>query len=200
MEKLKHVIPTKEYESQAIDYIKEFYEYNSEINGSGGLDRYVDNYDGWLEKLENDRKCIPNEERVPAETYFLVRESDNRIVGMINIRLTLNDRLKKFGGHIGYSIRPTERQKGYNKVNLYLALLCCQKHGIDQVFMDCDKENLGSAKTMQALGGKMIKEYYDDVNSHCIVQNYIIDVNDSIEKNKDIYEPMISRDSKSISK
>lgn len=200
MEKLKHVIPTKEYESQAIDYIKEFYEYNSEINGSGGLDRYVDNYDGWLEKLENDRKCIPNEERVPAETYFLVRESDNRIVGMINIRLTLNDRLKKFGGHIGYSIRPTERQKGYNKVNLYLALLCCQEHGIDQVFMDCDKENLGSAKTMQALGGKMIKEYYDDVNSHCIVQNYIIDVNDSIEKNKDIYEPMISRDSKSISK
>ena len=152
LEKLKHVIPTKEYESQAINYIKKFYEYNSEINGSGGLHRYVDNYDVWLEKLENDRKCIPNEERVPTETYFLVRESDNTIVGIINIRLTLNERLKKIVGHMGCSIRPTERQKGYNKVNLYLALLCCQEHGIDQVFMDCDKENLGLAKTMQALG------------------------------------------------
>ena len=34
---------------------------------------------------------------------------------MINIRLALNDRLKKIGGHIGYSIRPTERGNGYNK-------------------------------------------------------------------------------------
>ena len=123
MEKLKHVKPSKEYEQEALEYINEFYEYNSDINGTGGLQRYLDNYDGWLEKLEEDRTRIPNEEKVPAETYFLVRENDNKIVGMINIRLTLNENLKKFGGHIGYSIRPTERKKGYNKVNLYLGLL-----------------------------------------------------------------------------
>ena len=125
MEKLKHVKPSKEYEQEALEYINEFYEYNSDINGTGGLQRYLDNYDGWLEKLEEDRTRIPNEEKVPAETYFLVRENDNKIVGMINIRLTLNENLKKFGGHIGYSIRPTERKKGYNKVNLYLGLLPC---------------------------------------------------------------------------
>ena len=126
MEKLKHVKPSKEYEQEALEYINEFYEYNSDINGTGGLQRYLDNYDGWLEKLEEDRTRIPNEEKVPAETYFLVRENDNKIVGMINIRLTLNENLKKFGGHIGYSIRPTERKKGYNKLNLYLGLLCCK--------------------------------------------------------------------------
>ena len=129
MEKLKHVKPSKEYEQEALEYINEFYEYNSDINGTGGLQRYLDNYDGWLEKLEEDRTRIPNEEKVPAETYFLVRENDNKIVGMINIRLTLNENLKKFGGHIGYSIRPTERKKGYNKVNLYLGLLCSKEHG-----------------------------------------------------------------------
>lgn len=64
-----------------------------------------------VRKLEEDRTRIPNEEKVPAETYFLVRENDNKIVGMINIRLTLNENLKKFGSHIGYSIRPTERKK-----------------------------------------------------------------------------------------
>lgn len=182
MEKLKHVKPSLEYKKQAIEYINEFYEYKSDINGAGGLHRYLDNYEGWLEKLEEDRNRIPNEEKVPAETFFLVREEDNRIVGMINIRLALNENLKKFGGHIGYSIRPTERQKGYNKVNLYLGLLECQKHGIKEVLMDCDKENPGSAKTIQALGGKLIREYYDDIFAHCTVQDYIIDVDDTIEK------------------
>ena len=194
MEKLKHIKPSKEYEQDALEYINEFYEYNSDINGTGGLQRYLDNYDGWLEKLEEDRTRIPNEEKVPAETYFLVRENDNKIVGMINIRLTLNENLKKFGGHIGYSIRPTERKKGYNKVNLYLGLLCCKEHGISEVLMDCDKSNLGSAKTMQALGGKLIKEYYDDTYAHCIVQDYIINVEEAIEKYSSIYEPFIIND------
>lgn len=194
MEKLKHVKPSKEYEQEELEYINEFYEYNSDINGTGGLQRYLDNYDGWLEKLEEDRTRIPNEEKVPAETYFLVRENDNKIVGMINIRLTLNENLKKFGGHIGYSIRPTERKKGYNKVNLYLGLLCCKEHGISEVLMDCDKSNLGSAKTMQALGGKLIREYYDDTYAHCTVQDYIIHVEEAIEKYSSIYEPFIIND------
>lgn len=194
MEKLKHVKPSKEYEQEALEYINEFYEYNSDINGTGGLQRYLDNYDGWLEKLEEDRTRIPNEEKVPAETYFLVRENDSKIVGMINIRLTLNENLKKFGGHIGYSIRPTERKKGYNKVNLYLGLLCCKEHGISEVLMDCDKSNLGSAKTMQALGGKLIREYYDDTYAHCTVQDYIINVEEAIEKYSSIYEPFIIND------
>ncbi len=194
MEKLKHVRPNKDYEDQAIEYINEFYKYKSEINGVGGLHRFLDDYDGWLMKLEEDRNRIPSEEKVPAETFFLVRELDNKIVGMINIRLALNEKLKKFGGHIGYSIRPTERRKGYNKVNLYLGLLCCQEHGIREVLMDCDKENPASAKTMISLGGKLVREYFDDENAHCVVQDYVIDVDKSIEDNKEKYESLINND------
>ena len=190
METLKHVRPTKDYESQAIQYIKEFYEYNSEVNGSGSLDKFLNNYDGWLQKLEEDRNRPVTEERVPTETFFLVRESDNRIIGMINIRLALNENLKKFGGHIGYSIRPTERKKGYNKVNLYLGLLCCQEHGIKEVFMDCDKENPASAKTMIALGGNLIKEYYNEEKKYTL-QDYIINVDKSIQVNKEKYDKVI---------
>lgn len=200
MERFKHVIPNQDYEQQAIEYINEFYEYNSEINGVGGLHRYLDNYSGWLQKLEEDRIRITNEEKVPAETFFLVRENDNKIVGTINIRLALNEKLKKIGGHIGYSIRPTERKKGYNKINLYLGLLCCQEHGIKEVFMDCDKDNLASAKTMQALGGKLVREYYDNENTRCIVQDYIIDVDVAIENNREIYEPLMIKKQSKISK
>lgn len=192
MDKFKFEIPTKEREQDAIDFINEFYEHNSDINGTGGLQRYLDNYDGWLEKLEEDYKRIPNEERVPARTYFLVRESDNEIVGMINIRLALNERLKKYGGHIGYCIRPTERGKGYNKINLYLGLKICKEHGIKEVFMDADKENPASWKTMESLGGINIREYYDDEYAHCVVKYYTINVDNAIEENRNKYEHFLS--------
>ena len=191
MEKFKFVVPTIKWKQKAIDFINEFYQYNSDINGTGGLQRYLDNYEGWLEKLEEDYNRKPTEEKVPARTYFFVRESDNKIVCMIKIRLTLNEKLKKFGGHIGYSIRPTERGKGYNKINLYLGLKICREYGIDEVFLDADKDNPASWKTMESLGGKNVREYYDDEFAHCIVKDYIINVNESIEKYKEQYEKFI---------
>ncbi len=184
---LKLEIPTIKRKEEAIQYIQEFYEYNSAINGVGGLNRYLDNYEGWLEKLEQDYVRVPSEEKVPARTYFLVRLSDDRIIGMINIRLALNKKLREYGGNIGYSIRPTERRKGYNKVNLYLGLKVCQEYGIKEVLMDCDKDNPGSAKTIQALGGKLIREYFCEKDG-CIVQDYKIDVDDSLVKYKERYE------------
>ena len=190
MEKFKHVKPQIEHERQAIEYINEFYKYNSKINGVGGFDKYLENYSTWLQKLDEDIKREPTEEKVPSETFFLIRKNDNKIVGMINIRLELNENLKKIGGHIGYSIRPEERKKGYNKINLYLGLKECQKHGIKEVLMDCDKDNVGSAKTMQALNGILIKEWYDKQKDRTI-QYYMIDVDKSLENNKEKYEVFI---------
>lgn len=183
--------PNINRKEDAISYIHEFYEYHSEINGTGGLHKYLDNYDGWLKKLEADYARTPSEDKVPAKTYFLIRTQDNRIVGMINIRLALNEALRKFGGHIGYSIRPTERGKGYNKVNLYLGLKVCQTHGIDNVLMDADQDNPASWRTMEALGGINTREYFDDKNAHCIIKDYEIHVDESIRNNSEIYEPMI---------
>lgn len=191
MDRLKLEFPTAAREKEAFDFLQEFYDYNSELNGTGGLQRFEGNYSGWLKKLDDDLKRIPDEERVPAETYFLVRESDNRIIGMINIRLVLNQKLREFGGNIGYSIRPTERQKGYNKVNLYLALCVCKNRGIESVLIGCDKDNPGSAKTIQALGGELIREYFDEKNN-ITIQNYTIDINKAIEKYRDKFADKIS--------
>lgn len=193
MDRLRLVIPDISRKVEAISYIQEFLDYGSEINGVGSLDRYLDDYEGWLEKLEVDRTMEPNENRVPADTYFLVRESDDRIIGMINIRHCLNENLRLIGGHIGYSVRPTERRKGYNKINLYLGLLRCQELGIDEVLMDCDANNLGSAKTMQALGGRLVREWYEPNIYKTVLQDYVIDVDDSIKTYRKVYEPMIWR-------
>ncbi len=186
MERLYFETPGPGRKEDAAAYIREFHEYQSAINGTGGLDRFTDNYEGWLEKLELDYTLEPGEEKVPARTFFLVRETDRRIVGMVNIRLCLNERLRRFGGHMGYSIRPTERGKGYNKINLYLGLKVCSEHGIDEAFLDADLNNPASWKTMEALGGVRIREYYDDVYAHCTVVDYIIDVRKALEEHPEL--------------
>ena len=199
MERFYYEVPSIDRKGDAIEYINEHYEYKSNINGVGGLHRYLDNYEGWLEKLEHDYNMLPTEEKVPARTYFLIRESDNKIIGMTNIRLSLNETLKKFGGHIGYSIRPTERGKGYNKINLYLALKVCNEYGIETVLMDADIDNPASWKTMEALGGVRIYEYYNE-EEKCTVVDYNIDVKESLEKYKDIYEPHIVKEKNKVRK
>ena len=198
MEKLYLEIPSIERKEEAIEYIQEHLNVNSDINGSSSLKKYLDNYEGWLEKLEEDYARIPNEEKVPARTYFLIRENDNKIIGMINIRLALNETLKKFGGHIGYGIRPSERKKGNNKINLYLGLKVCDEYGIDKVFMDADLNNPASWKTMESLGGVRIREYYDDVYAHCTVVDYNIDVKKSLNEHQYLEEYVSSSNKKNM--
>ena len=194
MERFYFEVPGIRREQDAADYVREFLEYGSKINGSGGLNRYVDNYEGWLAKLGEDYAREANEEKVPARTYFLVREDGDRIVGMINIRLALNKLLKQYGGHIGYSIRPTERGKGYNKINLYLGLKVCERYGIDSVLMDADLANPASWKTMEALGGVRVREYYDDVHEHCTVVDYTIDVKKALAEHADYEDRILCED------
>ena len=170
--------------------------HESQIHGDGRLKKYLDekSYEEWVinvHNMENEKYAL-SKGLVPSSTYFLIRENDDKLIGMIDLRTKLNDYLRNYGGNIGYSIRPTERRKGYNKINLYLALQICQKHKIKEVMLDCDKDNLGSAKTMQALGGKLTKEYYDE-NVKCLVQQYIIDVDKSVEKYKNILYKSIEK-------
>ena len=193
MERLYYEVPGIGRKNDAADYIREFREYGSEVHGSGSLDRYLaeHSYEAWLEKLEQDYIRVPDEEHVPARTYFLVRESDSRIVGMINIRLALNERLSKYGGHIGYSIRPTERSRGYNKINLYLGLKVCNEHGIERVFLDADLDNPASWKTMEALGGERVLEHPDDQDPGCILVDYNIDVRKALREHPEYEERVL---------
>ena len=186
MEKYILIKPTLEYKQDAIAYIKECIHCNSEIHGAGGLKRYLDNYEAWLEKLDKYENIPPDEEAVPSLEYFLIRCSDKKIVGMVNLRLVLNENLRKSGGHIGYSIRPEERGKGYAKLQLYLTLLKCGEFKIEQVMISCVKENEASSRTIKALGGKLVREEYDP-NYNAVCSHYLIDVNKAIDTYKNQY-------------
>lgn len=188
MEKLKLVRPSEEDREAALEYIDEFILYGSVIHGCGSLDKYIDNYSEWLLQLEQYRNMIPGSmgDKVPSETFMLVRECDNKILGMISIRLMLNDYLFNYGGHIGYGIRPTERRKGYNSYQLYMALKFCLEKGLDRVLITCDKNNIGSAKSIINSGGVLENELVEEDGSLC--QRYWIDVESSVKKLSKKYE------------
>lgn len=185
-EKFRLVIPSMEYKRQAIKYIKEHIKYKSRINGSGLLFEYLNDYEGWLKKLDYERNIVADNVLVPNETFFLVRVNDDKIIGMINLRLKLNERIKNSYGSIGYGIRPKERRKGYGKINLYLALLECQKRGIKKVIISCEKENIASSKTMLALGATFDKEVYNNFRQ-TFCQFYRIDVDYAVSTYKSTY-------------
>lgn len=183
MEKLYFEVPSIDRKKVAIEYIEEFNKYGSEVQGAGCLQRYLDNYEGWLDFLENDKRIIPSEEDVPTETFFLVRESDNKIVGMTNIRTGMNKDWSTWRGHIGFSIRPTERRKGYNKINLYLALEKCQEFRIENAILTCKEDNIGSYKKMESFGIVPEEYQYDDF----MVKRYIIPVDETLKEYEDVY-------------
>ena len=184
----------KKREKEAINFIKEHIKFNSEPAGTSGLDDEYENYEKWLEKLElmkNIETCPSN--RCIGREYFLIRESDNKLVGMINLRWNLNEWMLTYGGHIGYGIRPTERRKGYNKINLYLCLLKAKEFGLDKVLLTASDNNLGSNSTIKALGGILENKVESYKDSNDITGRYWIDVNESIKKYNNVYEKYIRK-------
>jgi len=150
------IIPTQEYKNQ-LELFKRNMLDGSPIHGTGGLEKGCINE--WIVNCENYRqgKNLPDG-YLPATQFIAVRESDNKIVGLINVRHALNDKLLLHGGHIGYMTAAPERRKGYCKEMLRLCLPYCKKLGIDKVLITCKKWNIGSAKTIIANGGILENE------------------------------------------
>ena len=111
---------------------------------------------------------------VTSTTYFLFDDSENKILGAVNIRHRLNDSLLIHGGHIGYGVAPSERRKGYATKMLALALEKCKEMGISKVLITCDKKNTGSAKTIINNGGILENEITEENGN--IVQRYWIEL------------------------
>jgi predicted acetyltransferase len=93
----------------------------------------------------------PTADIVPMDSYFIEREG--RILGDLYIRSRLSARLEKFGGHIGYRVRPSERKRGVATTALRLALQKLASTGVERTLLTCRETNAASARVIEKCGG-----------------------------------------------
>lgn len=88
---------------------------------------------------------------VASDDYWLV---DGTIyLGRVQIRHELTAALRRYGGHVGYSIRPRARRQGHGTTALRLALRVCRDLGLGRILITCDEPNVASRRIIEANGG-----------------------------------------------
>lgn len=173
MEDFILIRPTSEYASQLAEYRQEFLNAGGSMDGCGPLRRIEDSEEYiQLCKDYEDPKTVPSH-LVPSTQFLFVRKRDKRLVGMIQVRHRFNDFLEKYAGHIGYSVRPSERRKGYAKEMLKMTLPFCQEIGIDKVLIACIDGNIGSEKIILANGGVYGSTVYEPTGDRYLKRFWI---------------------------
>lgn len=152
---LKLVKASAEYKKQICDMLDEWYSTGEKIVPYAIRKVDYHNFDDYCTNIE---VTDANNGLVPDSTFFCLDIDRNIMVGAVNIRHFLNESLLLNGGHIGDGVVPSERRKGIATKMIALALIECRKLGIEKVLMVCDKENIGSAKSIQNNGGILENE------------------------------------------
>ena len=156
------VKPDSSYAEEIRSYREEMLLSGSSMDGTGSLRRVEDPME-WLRQnaLLEKKENVP-EGKVPATQFVLTDTETHRIYGMLQVRHELNEYLRKFAGHIGYSVRPTERRKGYAVNMLRQALRFCKEElGLQRVMVSCLVENEASRRTILACGGVFEEKVYE---------------------------------------
>lgn len=150
---MKLIIPTIAYEKELQAFRQEFLIHGGDMDGCLSL-RRMDDIKEWLHQLEDCTRAETCLKRWVVQTQFIyVREEDRKVVGVIQVRHELNDFLKTYGGHIGYSICHSERKKGYATQMLKDVLPYCRELGFQKILITCLSDNEGSRRTIMNNGG-----------------------------------------------
>lgn len=176
MEELMLIKPDITFEEEIETFRLEMLIEGSSMDGTGQL-RHMSHVLEWLSfnaRFENEA-TVPNH-FVPAEQFIFVRKQDRKILGMLQFRHELNDLLENYGGHIGYSIRPDERRKGYAKKMLAAGLNRCKEQGLEQVLITCKTDNEASRRTILANGGVYENTVYHRLDD-LTIERYFIPLN-----------------------
>ncbi|MBR3841379.1 MAG: GNAT family N-acetyltransferase [Erysipelotrichales bacterium] len=158
---IKLIEPTMDYAEDIWRFRQEIIDSddNDKFAGCGNLDICASPQE-WIEaiRIGSDSSTCPRD-KVPSNIYIAVRESDNKIIGVIDLRHHINHPiLRTWGGHIGYYVRPDERKKGYATKMLNMNLENARNIGLKRVLITCSATNIASERTIVANGGLYDKD------------------------------------------
>ena len=165
MDEIKLTMPSLEYGEDIFRFRQELIEANDvdSFAGCGSLRKCtnITEYLNIISKWMSANTCPDS--NVPSDSYIAVRVKDNKIVGIIDFRHHIDHPiLGLWGGHIGYTVRPSERGKGIAKEMLRLNLQNCRDRNIEKVMITCSCDNHASEQVIVSNGGVFEKEVIVD--------------------------------------
>lgn len=147
---MRLILPSTKYKSEYLNALLETKEETGEtrLNNPEPNQTFEEFVKMWW---DNSKGKNLKEGSVPATMYWLIDKGE--LIGRVHIKHTLNDFLFKYGGQIGYYIKPSKRRMGYGTKILKLALKKAKKMGITVILITCDDTNIGSQKIIESCGG-----------------------------------------------
>lgn len=94
---------------------------------------------------------------LPYNTYLLM--DGEKALGVVTLRHKLDTFLQEFGGHLGYSIRPDERQRGLEQQVVALAKQTARNDlAIKSLIITIGAENQPMQEAVENNGGKLASQ------------------------------------------
>ncbi|HEL1567510.1 TPA: GNAT family N-acetyltransferase [Streptococcus suis] len=157
--------PTIADKETILEMLAEFEKAGSAMDG-GFISKDVD-FEEWIFRNKDYEAGLNLPDGFVPSIQYVSFDQTGRALGFLSLRLRLNDFLLNKGGHIGYSIRPTERGKGYAKDQLRLGLQEAATKNISKVLVTCLTDNQASRRTIVACGG-VLEDVRDGVERYWI--------------------------------
>ena len=169
MSRVKFILPAAEHESYILDYIKEHDNFREPCLGFADFS----NYGEWLEQQVRRREKLNLQPNEFPSTLYLVFNEFSQLIGISNFKTDLPEELLQHIGHIGYAIRPHQRNKGYATELLRECLPLAKSMGLNIVLITCNESNIASAKVIEKNNGVFENNLYVE-NEQITVKRYWI--------------------------
>lgn len=150
---------TRDHQKELEEFVMEF-KCNHELEIPGASSLETMSFEEWFKRIQ----ALASKNNIPkglVPSTLKLAYDHNQLVGIIDMRHYLNEGLLKSGGHIGYSVRPTQRKKGYASAMMKEALKFYKQIHVDKVLLCCLKDNRASQKTIIHSGGVLENEIQD---------------------------------------
>ena len=106
-------------------------------------------------RLERTSDGDPERGWVPSYKFDICTPRGTKM-GFCDLRVGYNEGIY-YAGNIGYSVYPEFRGHHYAAKACFLLFKLARKHGMKELIITCNPDNIASAKTCEAVGGELIE-------------------------------------------
>ncbi len=169
---VKLVAPSVEYAKTVLETLAEYAEHGMDHEYENQSVAAVD-FPRFVRELQRSGSGECQEPNTVPESYFWLIDDEGQHVGDVSVRHYLSERLLREGGHVSYTVRPSQRRKGYGTALLQLILPKAAGLGLRRVLVLCYEDNSPSIKIIERMGGRLEDRIIAEGNGRAVLRYWI---------------------------